>query len=97
MDGIINEKCEHLWAWRDDWWVAWAHRGQGAPSFSRLDLGEEALDAAVARLGAARPLVVDARAGDALYVPAFWPHYVEALEDTLQINYWVREVPAVLL
>ena len=36
-------------------------------------------------------------AGDALYVPAFWPHYVEALEDTLQINYWVREVPAVLL
>jgi hypothetical protein len=36
-------------------------------------------------------LEVDVKGGETLYLPEGWGHYVENLETTLMINYWIRE------
>jgi hypothetical protein len=47
----------------------------------------------------ARPLSVEVKAGEILYLPAGWSHYVETLGPTLMVNYWVdnrHRLPAYL-
>lgn len=47
----------------------------------------------------ARPLTVEVKAGDILYLPAGWSHHVETLGRTLMVNYWIdnrRALPAYL-
>lgn len=41
---------------------------------------------------------VDVQAGETLYLPAGWGHYVETTEDALMINFWLlrRRSPAVI-
>jgi len=38
----------------------------------------------------ARPLEVEVNAGETLYLPAGWSHYVETLTSALTVNYWVN-------
>jgi ribosomal protein L16 Arg81 hydroxylase len=46
----------------------------------------------------AHPVEFIQEAGDMLYLPAGWSHYVENLEDTLMLNFWLlrEKSPAVL-
>ena len=47
----------------------------------------------------ARPLRVEVKAGEILYLPAGWSHYVETLGLALMVNYWVdnrHRLPAYL-
>ena len=46
----------------------------------------------------ATPISIMQRAGDLLYVPAGWSHFVENHEDSLMINFWLKRgrSPAVL-
>jgi hypothetical protein len=46
--------------------------------------------AAFPRFRDAKPIVIELRAGDALYVPPFWWHEVHSLEHNLMINCWWR-------
>jgi ribosomal protein L16 Arg81 hydroxylase len=38
----------------------------------------------------AEPYIVDLEAGDVLYVPHNWWHYVESLTTSISINTWVE-------
>lgn len=38
----------------------------------------------------ARPIEVEINAGETLYLPAGWSHYVETLSPALMVNYWVN-------
>ena len=43
-------------------------------------------------------LEVEVNAGEVLYVPAGWSHYVETVSTSLMVNYWIRSdrLPACL-
>jgi hypothetical protein len=57
-----------------------------APDFSRFPLFREALASAQ---------VAELEAGDAIYIPSPWWHYVAALSPVnLLVNYWWRDYPA---
>lgn len=68
----------------------------GASAFLRSPVDPRAPDfAAYPLYRRARCVSVDLRAGDLLFLPLGWPHFVESLESTFTYNYWLhsRQVP----
>jgi hypothetical protein len=60
------------------------------PNFSQVNPEAPDLDA-FPKYGRARPLVIDLKAGETLYIPSFWWHHLRNMETSIAMSFWWPE------
>lgn len=60
------------------------------PNFSQVNPEAPDLEA-FPKYGRARPLVVDLKAGETLYIPSFWWHHLRNMETSIAMSFWWPE------
>ena len=87
---LVGEKRLTLFPPRDHPYLYLVPRAGGGLRLSQVQM-EEPDHSAFPRFADAHPIEVVLRAGEVLYLPVGWVHFVRNTQDSVMVNYWLRD------